>query len=386
MKVLYLLVILLVVVGLCLGGKDYYEVLGVSRDSSPSEIKRAYRKLSLQYHPDKNPTPEGQEKFLEMTKVYETLSDSEKRRIYDQHGEEGLNRQNGGGGQDFGDFFSNIFRGFGGGGGGGHQQQHQAQPRGADIELDLEVTLKDLYLGRTSRVTHMKQILCQKCRGTGAKKASDVKTCTGCQGSGIKVRVQQLGPGFVQQVQQVCDECGGKGKKVASKCPHCSGKKVEIGEETYTVIVEKGMHNGQQIKLDQLGEESPDMTPGDVIFRIVEIPHSKFRREGDHLHHNLSITLLEALTGFDKTITHLDKHNVRVQSGDITIPGQVIEVLEEGMPHHQYPSQMGNLYVHITVDFPKDLTNDQKEPKQKSITNNNNSCLSNLSSIIHTQF
>jgi len=365
-KFILVLIALIVILPCILAGRDYYEILGINRDASPSEIKRAYRKLSIKYHPDKN--PEQGDKYIEISTAYETLSDTEKRRIYDQYGEEGL-KQGGGGGGGFDPF--DIFSAFGGGGGfrfgqqGGGGGGQNMQQKGADVELDIEVTLKDLYVGKTTKVTHRKQVLCTKCRGTGAKKASDVTTCTGCKGSGIKLKVQQLGPGFVQQIQTTCDECGGKGKKVTSKCPHCNGKKVETGEETYTIDIEKGMVDGQQIRIEQSGEEAPDTTPGDVVFRIVTLPDKLFKREGHNLHYDMEISLLEALTGFSKDITHLDGHTVTIKRDQVTKPHFLLKVKEEGMPHHDFPSQSGDLFVKFTVIFPKSLTEEQKEGFKK---------------------
>ncbi|KYQ89257.1 heat shock protein DnaJ family protein [Tieghemostelium lacteum] len=364
MKTISLLIVLLVCVTIVIGGKDYYEILGISRDSSPSDIKKAYRRLSVQFHPDKN--PDSKDKYIEISTAYETLSDPEKRRVYDQYGEEGLKQGHGGGG-GFDPF--DIFANFGGFkfGGGGQQQQGGGgmKQRGQDIELDIEVSLRDLYIGRTTRVTQKKQILCTKCRGSGAKKASDVTTCSGCKGSGIKIKTQQLGPGFVQQFQTTCDECGGKGKKVTSKCPHCQGKKVETGEETYTIMIERGMIDGQQIRLEQYGEEAPETTPGDIIFKIVTLPDKHFKRVGENLYYNMSISLLEALTGFSKEITHLDGHKVPIERVDVTKPGFVLKIQEEGMPHHSFPSQTGDLYVEFTVIFPTEITSQQKDDFKK---------------------
>jgi len=237
--------------------------------------------------------------------------------------------------------------------------------KGPDVELDLEVTLQDLYLGRTFEVAQKKQTLCHKCRGTGAKKASDVTTCSGCKGTGMKVKVQQLGPGFVQQTQTVCDECGGKGKKVTSTCPHCKGKKVETGEDTLTIIVERGMQEGEKITFPSQSDEAPDQTPGDLIFKIVTVPHKKFTRKNDDLQYSLTISLLEALVGFTKKIKHLDGHLVEVERKEVTKPGQIITITSEGMPMHNFPSQTGNLYIEITVKFPNSLTTEQKEGFKK---------------------
>jgi len=341
---------------------DYYEVLQVSREATESQIKKQFRKLSLKFHPDQNPSAEAKEKFIAVSNAYEVLSDPEKRRIYDQYGEEGLKS----GGQ--GGFHSpfDMFRDFGGfkfesrGGGGSPMQQ-----RGPDLELDLEVSLKDIYLGKILEVAHRKQRLCHKCRGTGAKKATDVHTCSGCKGTGTKVKVQQFGPGFIQQTQAVCDECGGKGKKVTSTCPHCSGRKVEIGEDNLLVTIERGMQDGEKITFSQQADEAPDTTPGDLVFRLVTVPHKRFVRKGDDLHYPLTITLLEALVGFSKKIKHLDGHLVEIKREEVTKPGQVITIDDEGMPNHSYPSQTGKLLVEVTVKFPATVTEDQKEGFKK---------------------
>jgi len=338
-------------------GKDYYAILGVARDAAPRQIKKAYRELSLKYHPDKNPgDEEASAKFVEISNAYEVLNDEEKRRIYDQYGEEGLKE---GGRSQFRspfDIFSSF--GFGGGGGGSRVQE---QKKGPNVEIPLEVSLKDLYLGKEMKLAHKKQVLCPKCRGTGAKKADDVQTCNECGGSGIKVTTQQLGPGFVTQTQSTCDKCGGKGKVAKSTCPFCSGKKVSIGEETITIVVEKGMPDGHTIIFEQESDEAPETTPGDVIFKIKTSPHKRFSRKGDDLYTNMNITLLEALIGFSKIIKHLDDHEVEINKSDITKPGEIIMITEEGMPHHSYPSQTGNLFIEFTIKMPASLTEEQKQ-------------------------
>lgn len=343
---------------------DYYDVLGLSRDASDSQISKAYRKLSLKYHPDKDPSEEAKKKFHEVSHAYEVLGDEEKRRIYDQYGEEGLKHN---GQQNFHNPFD-IFSAFGGGFGSAGGRQQMQQNKGPDLEIELEVTLKDLYLGRIIDVAHRKQTLCHKCRGTGAKKASDVTTCGGCKGSGMKVKVQQLGPGFVQQTQTVCDECGGKGKKVTSTCPHCSGKKVEVGEENVMVSIERGMQDGEKITFSQQADSSPDTTPGDLVFRLLTAPHKRFIRKGDDLHFQLTVSLLEALVGFSKKIKHLDGHTVDVIRTEVTKPGQVITITGEGMPQHNFPSQTGDLHIEITVKFPTSLTEEQKEGFKKLLS------------------
>lgn len=361
-NVLTCLLLVLALLPLVFG--DYYDILGVSRDASESHIKKAYRKLSLKYHPDKDPSEEAKTKFVELANAYEVLGDEEKRRIYDQYGEEGLKHN---GQQNFHNPFD-IFSAFGNFGRASSNSQQMQQNKGPDVEIELEVTLKDLYLGRVLDVAHRKQTLCHKCRGTGAKKASDVTTCGGCKGTGMKVKVQQLGPGFVQQTQTVCDECGGKGKKVTSTCPHCGGKKVEVGEDNLMVSIERGMVDGEKIVFSQQADESPDTTPGDLVFRLVTAPHKRFVRQGDNLHFSLTVSLLEALVGFSKKIKHLDGHTVDVVRTEVTKPGQVLTIQGEGMPQHNFPSQTGDLLIEITVKFPASLTEEQKEGFKKLLS------------------
>jgi DnaJ-related protein SCJ1 len=340
--------------------KDYYQILGISRQASLREIKKAYRELSLKYHPDKNKEdPNAQKKFVEISNAYDVLSDEEKRRIYDQFGEEGLKQ--GGGPNPFRspfDFFSNF--GFGGGGGGGHTHTHE-QRKGPSVEIPLEVTLNDLYTGKELLIGHRKQVLCHKCRGTGANDPNDVQTCPDCKGTGTKVFTQQLGPGFITQTQRTCDRCGGRGRIVKSTCPVCKGSKISIDDETFTVIVEKGMPEDYHITFEQEADEAPDITPGDVIFKIKTSPHKRFVRQGNDLYTKMNVSLLEALVGFSRRIPHLDGHKVQIDKQDITKPGEIIKISEEGMPYHEFPSQKGDLFVEFSIKMPTSLTEEQKQ-------------------------
>eukprot|EP01098_Paradermamoeba_levis_P007448 TRINITY_DN3080_c0_g1_i1.p1 TRINITY_DN3080_c0_g1~~TRINITY_DN3080_c0_g1_i1.p1 ORF type:complete len:371 (-),score=119.99 TRINITY_DN3080_c0_g1_i1:96-1208(-) len=357
---LLILAIVLLVLEPAFAGKDYYQLLNVPRDAPTKQIKKAYRDLAAKYHPDKNPgDKDAADKFTEIAKAYEVLTDNEKRRKYDQFGEEGLTQNH----QEFRDPFDIFSQFFGGGGhnhGGGKQMR-----KGETIVIPLQVSLEDLYLGKEYKLAHRKQVLCTQCRGSGAKDADDVKQCPHCKGSGIRVVVQHLAPGFVQQTQTACDKCGGKGKIVKSVCPRCKGKKVEVGEETITVVVERGMPDGATIDFEQQGDEEPEAIPGDVRFRVQTNPHPRFTRKGNDLYYKMSISLLEALTGFKKTVSHLDNHKVVIDRKEITIPGYVLQIADEGMPHHDDPSSHGNLFVEFTVRFPTSLNADQIEGIKK---------------------
>jgi len=339
-------------------GRDFYNILGISRDASTRVIKKAYRELALKYHPDKNPA--NKEKYIEIQNAYEILSDDDKKRIYDQSGEEGLTQQNrggGGGGSPFDFFFGNMF---------GQQQQRGSneKAKGSSITIPLEVGLDDLYNGKTITVGYKKQVLCPKCGGSGAKNANDVSTCPDCRGSGTKVVTQQLGPGFVTQTQRTCDRCSGKGKIVKSQCPFCKGTKVSTDDDFFVIQVEEGMPNGHQIVFENQADENPEETPGDVIFKIETLPHATFTRDGDSLKTTMRISLLEALVGFSKNLTQLDGKQVLVSKKDITKPSEVLKMVGNGMPKLG-GSDNGDLFVTFLYSMPKTLTDSQKEEIRK---------------------
>jgi len=202
--------------------------------------------------------------------------------------------------------------------------------------------------------------MCHECRGTGAEDPDDVEKCSLCNGKGIRIITQQLGPGFVQQSQTTCDRCGGTGHLIRSTCPHCKGRKVEKGDSILELTIEKGMDNGHTLVFREEGDQSPDIQPGNLIFTIQTLPHPHFVRRGNDLQLRTSITLLEALVGFSKQIEHLDGHRITVESQAVTIPGQVVEIQGQGMPIHEDPSSFGKLYLEFSVVFPSSLTQSQK--------------------------
>ena len=264
------------------------------------------------------------------------------------YGKEGLEKaanQRGGGN----DLFSRLFN-----------QQQGGPRRGADIGIELSVSLKDLYMGRRMKVAVERQILCPKCRGTGAKSPKDMEKCHECGGKGVVIQKRQLGPGFVQQIQAQCSKCGGKGRIIKEHCPHCHGDKVARGQKLIDVMVEQGMANGQEITFDHMADESPEESAGAIVFKVIQDPHPTFRRNGMDLHYKATISLVQALTGFSFDITHLDDHKVTVSSDKITRPGEVKRVVGEGMPRHNFPSEKGDLLVEFTVQFPRTLSADQK--------------------------
>ncbi|KAI8803648.1 hypothetical protein BJ742DRAFT_828333 [Cladochytrium replicatum] len=356
--ILLIAIILLVLVEVAIAGQDYYAILGVSRSSSKREIKKAYKELSKKYHPDKNKGQ--QDKFIELAHAYEVLSDDEKRRIYDQYGEDGLKNQ----GQKFHDPFD-IFAqfGFGGGGFGGGFQQ--AERRGPEIRLDLRVSLEEIFSGKTLEIDMNKQVICPLCRGSGAKSENDVHKCSSCNGSGVRIVRQQLGPGIFQQMQTTCDVCGGRGKVVKSTCPSCKGHKVKRGSHPITISIERGMADGSELRFEREGDQSPDHSPGDVVFTVVTEPHSTFQRNGDNLYMSRAIGLKEALLGVKWKLEHLDANVVEIVREGVTQPGFVQTVAGQGMPKHDDPSERGNLFVEYIVALPQKLTKDQSKGFEK---------------------
>ncbi|XP_052187037.1 dnaJ protein ERDJ3B [Diospyros lotus] len=330
-KLFFLLFVLSYAV-IATAGKSYYDILQVPKGASEEQIKRAYRKLALKYHPDKNQgNEEANKKFAEINNAYEVLSDSEKRGIYDRYGEEGLKQHaaNGGrgsGGMNIQDIFSTFF-------GGGPAEEEETILKGDDVIVELDATLEDLYMGGSLKVWREKNIL---------KPASGKRRCN-CRN---EVYHRQIGPGMFQQMtEQVCDQC----------------PNVKFEREGYfvTVDIEKGMQDGEEVVFYEDGEPKIDGEPGDLKFRIRTAPHDQFRREGNDLHTTVSITLVQALVGFEKKIKHLDEHLVDISTKGITKPKETRKFKGEGMPLH-FSAKKGDLYVTFEVLFPTSLTEDQK--------------------------
>jgi DnaJ family protein A protein 2 len=359
----------------------YYEVLGVSKNASQDDLKKAYRKAAIKNHPDKGGDPE---KFKELAQAYEVLSDPEKRDIYDQYGEDALKEGMGGGGSghDPFDIFQSFFGGspFGGGGGGGSSRGRR-QRRGEDVIHPLKVSLEDLYNGTAKKLSLSRNVLCSKCKGKGSKSGASLK-CAGCQGSGMKVSIRQLGPSMIQQMQHPCGECKGTGETINDKdrCPQCKGEKVSQEKKVLEVVVEKGMQNGQKITFPGEADEAPDTVTGDIVFVLQQKEHPKFKRKGDDLICDHSLTLTEALCGFQFILTHLDGRQLLIKSepGEVIKPDQFKAINDEGMPMYQRPFMKGKLYIQFAVDFPDSLSVDQCKALEAVLPARTSSQLTNM--------
>lgn len=329
----------------------YYDILGVSKSAAQDELKKAYRKAAIKNHPDKGGDPE---KFKELAQAYEVLSDPEKREIYDQYGEDALKEGMGGGAASHSPF--DIFESFFGGGAfGGGSSRGRRQKQGDDVVHSLKVSLEDLYNGASKKLSLTRNVLCPKCRGKGSKSGS-LGRCHGCQGTGMKISVRHLGPGMIQQLQHVCNECRGSGEVISEKdkCTQCKGNKITQEKKVLEVHVEKGMQHGQKIVFQGEADEAPDTVTGDIVFILQLKEHPKFKRKFDDLYVDHTLSLTEALCGFQFTLTHLDGRQLLIKSnpGEVIKPGQYKAINDEGMPQHQRPFIKGRLYIQFNVEFP----------------------------------
>ena len=317
-------------------GRDFYNILGVPRNANTNQIKKAYRKLAKAMHPDKNPDdPAAEEKFQELGMAYETLTDEEKRQVYDRHGEEGLKQMNDGGGHadPFSMFFGD-FHPF------GQRDGHKEVVRGGDVVMELPVSLEELYNGNFISILRNKPV---------AKPASGTRKCNCRQ----EMVTQQLGPGRFQMMQHmVCDEC--------------PNVKYVLEEKHLEVEIEPGMRDGQEYPFVAEGEPHIDGEPGDLRFVIKQQRHDRFKRVGDDLYTNVTISLVDALVGFELAIPHLDGHEVLIKREKITRPGAILKRKDEGMPNYENNNQKGQLYVTFDVNFPKtEFSEEEKETLRK---------------------
>ncbi|XP_076470499.1 dnaJ homolog subfamily A member 2-like [Babylonia areolata] len=342
-----------------------YDLLGVSKGASDAELKKAYRKLAKEFHPDKN--PDAGEKFKEISFAYEVLSDPEKRQTYDRYGMDGL-KEGGGGGGGFGgaSMFEDLFGGFFGfpGMGGGGRNRRQ---RGEDTIHPLRVSLEDMYNGKTSKLQLSKTVICKKCNGAGGKPGAMVR-CRTCSGRGVKVTLRQLGPGMVQQMQSICPDCQGEGESFSErdKCKECKGKKVAKESKILEVHVDKGMSHEQKIPFRGEGDQVPGVEPGDVIIILQQKEHEVFTRSGSSLYMTKTIGLTEALCGFSFVVKQLDGRDLLVSNppGEVVHPGMMKTVVGEGMPKYRNPFDKGNLYIKFDITFPANNFVDEAKLKE----------------------
>ena len=356
--------------------RDYYEVLGVEKNASADEIKKAYRKKAIQYHPDRNPgDKEAEEKFKEAAEAYDVLSNPEKRARYDQFGHAGMSGAAGnggpfggfGGGMSMDDIFSmfgDIFGGHGGfggfsgfGGGGGNTQQRYH--RGSDLRVKVKLTLKEISTGVEKKFKLKKYVPCPHCHGSGAEGNSGVETCPTCKGTGSVIRNQQTILGTMQ-TRTTCPTCGGEGHIIKNKCKECGGEGIVYGEEIVTAKIPKGVAEGMQLSMSGKGNAGKhNGVPGDLLILVEEEPDKELIRDENDLIYNLLLNFPTAALGGTVEIPTIDgKVKVKIEPG--TQPGKVLRLRNKGLPSvNGYGT--GDLLVNVSIYVPETLSKDEKK-------------------------
>ena len=351
--------------------RDYYEVLGVDRNASASDIKKAYRKLAIQYHPDKNPdNKEAEEKFKEAAEAYSVLSDPDKKARYDQFGFEGVSGAGGGSGfggagMDINDIFSmfgDIFGGHGGFGGGfggfGGGSAGPAKHRGSDQRVKVKLTLQEIANGVTKKFKLKKYVPCTHCNGSGAENGA-VETCPDCKGTGRVVRTQQSFFGMMRS-EVACPRCNGQGKIIKNKCQHCNGDGIVMGEEIVEVNIPAGVYDGMQLSMRGKGNAGKyNGIPGDLLILVGEEKHPTLVRDENDLIYSLLLDIpTAALGGFAEIPTIDGKAKVTIDPG--TQPGKVLRLRGKGLPSINGYGK-GDIVVNISVYIPETLSKDEKK-------------------------
>ncbi len=358
--------------------RDYYDVLGVAKSSSTEEIKKAYRKLAIKYHPDKNPDDKSaEEKFKEAAEAYEVLSNPEKKQRYDHYGHAGVGGASGGGygggGMNMEDIFSQFGDIFGGGGGspfesffgGGGQQSRGGRrvAKGTNLRIKVKLTLEEIANGTEKKIKVNKQVTCKTCDGTGAKDRSSVSTCKTCGGSGAVRRVTNTILGQMQTTS-TCPTCNGSGSQITSKCTSCHGEGIVRGEETITINIPAGVSDGMQLSMSGKGNAAPNGgIPGDLIILIEEIPHETLKREGNNVVYDLHVSIVDAALGYSAEVPTIDgKAKIKIEPG--TQSGKLLRLKGKGIPEvNSY--HRGDEIIHVNIWTPKALSAEEREILEK---------------------
>lgn len=350
--------------------RDYYEVLGVDRNASASDIKKAYRKKAIEYHPDKNPgDKEAEEKFKEAAEAYSVLSDPDKKARYDQFGFEGVNGAGGAGGfgagMDMNDIFSMFGDIFGGGGGfsgfggfGGGRSSGPAKFRGSDLRVKVKLTLQEIANGVTKKFKLKKNVACQHCGGSGAE-GNATETCPECNGTGRVVRTQQSFFGMMR-TEVACTRCNGTGKIIKNKCKHCNGDGVVMGEEVVEIQIPAGVADGMQLSMRGKGNAGKhNGINGDLLIHVEEEKHPQLVRDENDLIYSLLLDIPTATLGGVAEIPTIDgKAKVTIDAG--TQPGKVLRLRGKGLPSLNGYGR-GDIVVNISVYIPESLSRDEKK-------------------------
>jgi len=346
--------------------RDYYEILGIAKSANEEEIKKAYRKLAIKFHPDKNPDDkQAEEKFKEAAEAYEVLSNPEKRQRYNQFGHAGVGGSAsggfGGGGMNmddifsqFGDIFGGAFGGFSSGGRGGGRRVN----RGTNLRVKVKLTLKDIANGVEKKIKVNKHVSCKTCSGSGAK-SGQYDTCRACNGSGAITRVQQTILGAMQ-TQSTCGACGGEGRIIKDKCSTCHGDGIVREEEVISINIPAGVTEGMQLSMQGKGNAAPrGGINGDLLIVIEEEEHPELKREGNHLIYYLNIGFPDAALGTNVEIPTIDaRAKIKIEPG--TQSGKVLRLKGKGLPDVNSYGR-GDLLVEISIYTPTHLSADEKK-------------------------
>jgi len=356
--------------------RDYYDILGVAKGASAEEIKKAYRKLAIKYHPDKNPDDKSaEEKFKEAAEAYEVLSNPEKKQRYDQFGHAGVGGAAGGGysggGMNMEDIFSQFGDIFGGGGspfdsffgGGGQSRGGRRVAKGSNLRIKVKLTLEEIANGAEKKIKVNKQITCKTCDGTGAKDKSSVSTCKTCGGSGAVRRVTNTILGQMQTTA-TCPTCHGSGQQITAKCNVCHGEGTVRGEETITINIPAGVSEGMQLSMAGKGNAAPNGgIPGDLIILIEELPHETLKREGNNIVYDLHISIIDATIGASVEVPTIDgKAKIKIDPG--TQSGKLLRLKGKGIPEvNSY--HRGDEIIHVNIWTPKALSSEERAMLEK---------------------
>jgi len=346
--------------------RDYYDVLGVSKSSSADQIKSAYRKLAVKYHPDKNEGDKAaEEKFKEASEAYHVLSNSERKQNYDNFGHAAF--ENGGGGRggfgnfDFSSHFSDIFEDFFGEGfGGGGRRNRRANNRGSDLRYDLSITLEEAYTGKKQDIKFSTSEKCDTCKGSGSKPGHEAGSCSMCGGHG-QVRSSQ---GFFT-VQQTCPQCSGSGEEITNPCNSCSGQGKKQASKRLSVTIPRGVDDGTRIRLAGKGEAgSRGAGNGDLYLFINVYSHELFKRSDEHLFFECPISIADAALGTSIEIPTIDGGKAKIKIPAGTQSGKQLRLKSKGMPYMR-GNGTGDLYVQVNTEVPISLNKEQKELLEK---------------------
>jgi molecular chaperone DnaJ len=355
--------------------RDYYEVLEVSKSATAEEIKKAYRKKAIQFHPDKNPgDKQAEDKFKEAAEAYEVLSDPQKKSRYDQYGHAGVGGASGGGFgggfsdvedifSAFGDIFGGHFGGFGGGFGSSRSRGGRSVNKGTNLRVKVKLTLSEIAEGVEKKIKVKKQVSCTHCNGTGAENGSSHSTCNTCRGAGYVTRVANTILGQMQ-TQSACPTCNGEGKIITNKCSHCAGEGIVKEDEVISIRIPAGVAEGMQLSVSGKGNAARrGGVNGDLLVYIEEEEHAELMRDGNDLIYNLLLSFPEAVLGMPIEIPTVDsKVKIKIDPG--TQPGKVLRLRGKGLPDVNGYGR-GDLLVNINVYVPENLGKEERKLVEK---------------------